>query len=210
MTDWRDRTFAALMQFGKWTHDAKLVRAFVEKYPEVVAWLQSKGMRFDGGGFDVAGRHDSILRMLERKPGYNITDPARGRASSAAVSGISCSRIVRSLECGSSRTTRATRILLDESGREVRGVLVSGPDGEQTIEARRVILAAGGFGANEEMMRRYFPEHFREEGPINTLCLGSQTGDGLAMAAGDRPDYGGGHGPRHHRAGPSPVAPQHP
>ena len=45
-----------------------------------------------------------------------------------------------------------------------------------------MILAAGGFGANEEMMRRYFPEHFREEGPINTLCLGSQTGDGLAMA----------------------------
>ena len=37
MTDWRDRTFAALMQFGKWTLDAKLVRAFVDKYPEVVA-----------------------------------------------------------------------------------------------------------------------------------------------------------------------------
>ena len=72
MTDWRDRTFAALMQFGKWTHDAKLVRAFVEKYPEMVAWLQSKGMRFEGGGFDVAGRHDSIPLCLGSQTGDGL------------------------------------------------------------------------------------------------------------------------------------------
>ena len=67
MTAWRDQTFAAAMQFGNWTLDPKLVRAFVEKYPEVVAWLEGKGMHFDAGGFDVGGRHFSILRMLERK-----------------------------------------------------------------------------------------------------------------------------------------------
>ena len=73
-----------------------------------------------------------------------------------------------------------------------------------------MILAAGGFGANEEMMRRYFPEHFREEGPINTLCLGSQTGDGLAMAQEIGLADGRGHGSRHHRAGSSSLASQHP
>lgn len=182
MTEWRDRTFAAVMQFGEWACDPKLVRAFVEKYPEVVAWLEGKGMHFDGGGFDVGGRSFSVLRMLERKPGYKVSDPARGPGfvGSSVVDLLleDCQRLgVRVLT-----KTRATSILLGESGDEVRGVLAAGRDGEQTIRARAVILAAGGFGANEEMMRHYFPKHFREEGPINVLCLGSQTGDGIAMA----------------------------
>ena len=182
MTEWRDRTFGALMHFGEWTLDAKLVRTFVEKYPEVVTWLQDKGMRFNPGGFDIGGRNFSILRMLERNVEYKVSDPARGPGFiGSSVMDLmleGCQKLgIRVLA-----KTRATKILVDESVGEVRGVLVSGPDGEQTIEARQIILAAGGFGANEEMMRRYFPQHFREEGPINTLCLGSQTGDGLAMA----------------------------
>ena len=52
-------------------------------------------------------------------------------------------------------------------------------------------------------MRRYFPEQFVNEGPINTLCLGSQTGDGLAMAEEIGLEFGedmdaGVIGPGHH------------
>ena len=71
-----------------------------------------------------------------------------------------------------------------------------------------MILAAGWLrGERRALMRRYFPEHFRNEGPINTLCLGSQTGDGLLMAEdigllmGEDMDpgiIGPGHHPWHH------------
>ncbi|OFW57708.1 MAG: hypothetical protein A2133_08720 [Actinobacteria bacterium RBG_16_64_13] len=182
MTAWRDRTFTAMMRFGDWTLDAKLVRAFVDKYPQVVAWLTDRGMQLETGGFEVGGRQFTILRMPERKGGYRVSDPSRGPGFIGSTAGDLLLEDCQKLGVRILTKTRATKILLGESGKEVRGVLVSGPDGERTIRAPRVILAAGGFGANEEMMRKYFPEHFRGEGPINTLCGGSSTGDGIAMA----------------------------
>jgi fumarate reductase flavoprotein subunit len=170
------------MQFSEWTHDAKLMRAFVETYPQVVTWLTDKGMRFETGGFEVGGKQFSILRMPERKGDYRVTDPSRGPGFIGSTAGDLLLDDCRRLGVRVVTNTRATRILVDESGEQVRGIVVSDADGEYAIDAPSVILAAGGFGANEEMMRKHFPEHFREEGPINTLCSGSSTGDGLAMA----------------------------
>ena len=44
MTAWRDQTFAGLMQASNWTRDPRLIRAFVDTYPDVVRWLIGKGM----------------------------------------------------------------------------------------------------------------------------------------------------------------------
>jgi fumarate reductase flavoprotein subunit len=182
VTAWRDKTFVDMMQFGRWTLDAKLIRAFVDTYPEVVNWLIAKGMRFESGGFDVSGRHFTILGMPERKGHLGISDPARGPGFIGSTATELLLEDCRKLGIHVLTKTRATNIVLDGSGREVRGVVVSGRDDECVINARSVILAAGGFGANETLMRQYFPDQFRQEGPINTLCLGSSTGDGTAMA----------------------------
>lgn len=182
MTEWRDQTFAGLMQAGKWTLDARVIRAFVDTYPEMVRWLIGKGLDFDVSGFDVGGRKFSTLCFKERRGDFKVTDPARGPGFLGSYITDLLAEECRRLGVSIRTKTRVTRILLDESGVAVRGVEATGPDGEFVIEAPRVILAAGGFGANEDMMRRYFPEEFVNEGPINTLCLGSQTGDGLAMA----------------------------
>lgn len=207
MTAWRDNAFAAMMQFGQWTLDANVVRAFVEKYPEVVRWLIDRGVKFDTAGFEVGGRRDSILRVNERRGKYRVNDPARGPGFLGSVVADLMLDECRRLGVRVLTKTHATKILLDDTGIEVRGVLASGPEGEYAIRAPRVIVAAGGFGANEDMMRRYFPEQFREEGPINTLCLGSSTGDGLALAEeiglvmGEDMDsgiIGPGHHPWHH------------
>ena len=42
MTQWRDETFAAMMQSGKWTLDPRVIGAFVDTYPEVVPWFIDK------------------------------------------------------------------------------------------------------------------------------------------------------------------------
>ncbi len=182
MSAWSDQSFGAMMQFSQWTSDPKLVRAFVDTYPEMVEWLIAKGMRFDARGFDVGGQSSSTLCMNERKGDYKVTEPSRGPGfiGSTVVDLLleECKEIgVRVLT-----RSRVTGIVLDEAETEVRGVRVTGPEGDFTVRARAVVLAAGGFGANEDMLRRYFPEQFREEGPISTLCLGSSTGDGLLMA----------------------------
>jgi tricarballylate dehydrogenase len=75
--------------------------------------------------------------------------------------------------------TKATKLLTDETG-SVIGVEVRTPDGRrQNLEAKAVVLAAGGFQANEEMRCRYL-------GPDWELAhvRGSRfnTGDGINMA----------------------------
>lgn len=207
MTGWRDQTFAGLMEAGRWTLDARLLRAFVDTYPDVIRWLANKGLRFEANGFDVGGRSFTTLCFSKRRGDYKVSDPARGPGFLGSYITDLLADECRRLGVDIRTKTRVKKLLLDEEGAAVRGVVASGPVGDSVMEAPRVILAAGGFGANEAMMRRFFPEHFRNEGPINTLCLGSQTGDGLAMAEeigllmGEDMDsgiIGPGHHPWHH------------
>ena len=73
--------------------------------------------------------------------------------------------------------TRAKKLLVDESGKIV-GVEAEGPTGEKvTVNAKAVILASGGFGANLEMVTKYRPEL---EGFMTTNAKGA-LGDGILM-----------------------------
>ena len=73
--------------------------------------------------------------------------------------------------------TAATELLTDEDGKIV-GVKAVGPDAIYTINARAVILASGGFGANEAMYTSYRPDL---KGTVTTNAPGA-TGDGIVMA----------------------------
>ncbi len=183
MTEWRDQTFASLMQARRWACDARLLRAFVDAYPQVVDWLIAKGMRFEVGGFDLGeGRRFTTLCMRERKGDYKVTEPSRGPGFVGSTVVDLLLQDCEKLGVTVLTKTKVTKVLLDAAGARARGVLVTGPEGEYEIAAPRVVLAPGGFGANQEMLRKYFPEQFREDGPISTLCLGSSTGDGLLLA----------------------------
>lgn len=67
-------------------------------------------------------------------------------------------------------------VLLDDAG-AVRGVRTRGKAGAVTINAPAVVLAAGGFGNNNAMVKEYAPAY---DGEFNaTLC--GNTGDGIRM-----------------------------
>ncbi|WP_337945449.1 FAD-binding protein, partial [Sutterella wadsworthensis] len=73
--------------------------------------------------------------------------------------------------------THAEQILTDKSGRVV-GLKVKGKDGTYTIHSKALVDAAGGFGANNEMVAKYVP---RLKGFATTNHPGA-TGDGLLLA----------------------------
>ena len=73
--------------------------------------------------------------------------------------------------------TAATELITDADGKVV-GVKAEGPDAVYTINAKAVILATGGFGANEEMYTTYRPDL---KGTVTTNAPGA-TGDGIVMA----------------------------
>ena len=65
-----------------------------------------------------------------------------------------------------------------EGSREVRGVVVQTTDGVRRVQAQKaVILACGGFEANEEMKKQFW-----QMTPVFAATTNSNTGDGIRMA----------------------------
>ena len=73
--------------------------------------------------------------------------------------------------------TKATELLTDAEGR-IRGVKAESDEYLYTFNCKAVILATGGFGANEEMYTQYRPDL---KGTVTTNAPGA-TGDGIIMA----------------------------
>jgi succinate dehydrogenase/fumarate reductase flavoprotein subunit len=101
-------------------------------------------------------------------------------------------------------STPALRLITDAEG-EVCGLVANPPSGPVAIKARRaVILACGGFEADEEMKRRHW-----QEKPVFSAAFLGNTGDGIRMAADVGADlwhmwhYHGSYGFRH----PDPAFP---
>ncbi len=72
--------------------------------------------------------------------------------------------------------TKATEIITSDGA--VTGIKAESSDTDYTINAKAVVLATGGFGANEEMYTKYRPEL---KGYVTTNAPGA-TGDGILMA----------------------------
>ena len=73
--------------------------------------------------------------------------------------------------------TAATELLTDAEGK-ICGVKAESKDTVYTFNCKAVILATGGFGANEEMYTQYRPDL---KGTVTTNAPGA-TGDGIVMA----------------------------
>ncbi|MEG1773945.1 MAG: FAD-binding protein [Oscillospiraceae bacterium] len=74
-------------------------------------------------------------------------------------------------------STEATRLLTNEKG-SIKGVVVTGPNGEYTVDCTAVILATGGFGSNFDMVVENDPS-------LKGIHMGNfagSTGDGIKMA----------------------------
>lgn len=75
--------------------------------------------------------------------------------------------------------TKATELIVDEKG-TVTGVIAEGRDGKVVVNAKKVILASGGFAKNEEMLERLVPEA-AGTAALSAASAGT-TGDGILMA----------------------------
>jgi len=72
--------------------------------------------------------------------------------------------------------TKATEIIMADN--KAAGVLATSDTADYTINAKAVILASGGFGANEDMYTQFRPDL---KGTVTTNAPGA-TGDGIVMA----------------------------
>ena len=157
--------FAAdTMQGGHALNDPKLVAMLANRSADAIDWLDTIGadlpkISFSGGA--------SVNRIHAPADGSGVGNYLVDRFS-AKLDELGVNVLLN---------TKATELLVDEEGK-VCGVKAEGPDANYTFTCKAVILATGGFGANEDMYTQYRPDL---KGTVTTNAPGA-TGDGIVMA----------------------------
>ncbi len=145
-----------------------LVRTIIDESSETVNWLIKNGCKLNLVDAGTGGSYAHI--------GMPTTLHGYAEGGSVAIS-----ELIKSFK-GNGGTvmfsTPATDLIKDSEGKVI-GVMAKKEDGtELKINAKAVVLATGGFGGNEEMLRKYLGSNFA----FGEIL--SNKGDGIKMAWG--------------------------
>ncbi len=188
-----DAFYAYMCAAGGATANQELLRVLCDFSPELYDWCVGCGMDFEGGEL-YPGPHINSFN----KTGYTlfytgneqsrelsaVTPPVpRGHSTLPDSNGNSLftalSTVVDSLGVEVKLSTPATSLVTSDDGRVV-GVVASGPEGEISIGARKaVILTAGGFIDNPQMVADTYP-NFDPFG-AQRISAGNENGSGILM-----------------------------
>ncbi|MBR3016655.1 MAG: flavocytochrome c [Clostridia bacterium] len=155
---------------GKGINDPELVKILTSESADAIAWLETVGIDLN----NVAAFGGASVKRIHR--------PVDENGKVVSVGAYIVPRLEAALKERENITlcldTTATEILADETGAAV-GVKAVGKTGNTvTVNAKAVILATGGFGANLDMVVQYKPDL---EGFMTTNASGIQ-GQGILMA----------------------------
>ncbi len=133
------------MEGGKNLNNLELVTVLAEESSETVDWLTSLGVDLSDVG---------ILGGSTNKRSHR---PAGGApVGSNVVSGLSASAEKMGIDIRTS--TKVTEIIV-ENNKVVGAKVETGDGGTYTINAKSVVIASGGFGANNELVASYVPSY---------------------------------------------------
>lgn len=134
-----------------------------------------------GGNYPLPGYEAFFHLNCDGIPGFDHTKAYPHVKGSGGGGGSRIFRIVEAnVEARSIDVRLATPVLglIVDANRVTLGVRVQAKEGERWIKARKaVILACGGFEANEEMKRQFW-----QMAPVLPVMARSNTGDGIRMA----------------------------
>lgn len=153
------------MKGGKNLNDPSLVRTLANKAAESVEWLISMGADLAdltiSGGASVPRTH----RPTDGSPvGVTVVKTLNSEAQKLGIKIL--------------LNTQATEITTDSDGKVTGVKAIQKGSIPVTVKAKAVVLATGGFGANQDMVIKYRPE-LKGFGTTNHP---GATGDGLVMA----------------------------
>lgn len=163
IVDSKDLFYKETLTGGKNKNNPELLRYFVENAPDAIDWLDNNGIELSG---------------ITTTGGMSI-DRTHRPASGAAVGGFLISGLQKNINRRGIEVMLDTNVteILTENHRVV-GVKVNEEDGSvQTIKAKAVIIATGGFSANREMVEKYRPDL---KGFVTTNHKGA-TGSGIMI-----------------------------
>jgi fumarate reductase flavoprotein subunit len=160
----KDELFQMAMKWAHWDRvDPRIVRAFIDKSGDTIRWFQSKGV-----DFMFTPLYPNQLRV------GHYPSEGGGRQIIGVLEGqCQAMQVTIMVNAG------ATGIELNSDGAIAAVTAVSSEHGRVRIETASVIIATGGFGGNQDLLRRYCPAYY-DGMRLHGLA---HTGDGLLMAA---------------------------
>ena len=154
---------------GKGINDPELVKTLCEGTADAIDWLDENGITLH----NVSSFGGASVKRIHR--------PVNAEGKTVSVGSYMIPLLEENCEKAGVKMmldTTATEILTDANGAAV-GVKATGASGETvTVNAKAVVLATGGFGANLDMVVKYKPEL---KGFMTTNAPGIQ-GQGIEMA----------------------------
>jgi fumarate reductase flavoprotein subunit len=156
------RLFADLRKAGGEQNDERLLKVYVDHQLATYEWMKSIGVAFK-------------LVQLSSAQSVPRTHPTDPQALLDRLSElVEATGRVKTLF-----NAPAKRLVQEAPGGRVTGVRATIDGKEESVAARRgVVLAAGGFSRNEDMLRQYVP---RQAAGVRYGGAGN-TGDGITMA----------------------------
>ena len=154
---------------GKGVNDPALVETLCENSADAIDWLDENGITLH----NVSSFGGASVKRIHR--------PVNAEGKTVSVGSYMIPLLQEDCEKAGVQfllNTTANKILTDANGAAV-GVEATGSTGETvTVNAKAVVLATGGFGANLDMVVKYKPEL---KGFMTTNAAGIQ-GQGIEMA----------------------------
>lgn len=155
------------------------VRMILEREAEVADWLQSIGVVFEPGPINNIMPPGAVIVPIDPEvpeEGYYRWWPHNAKGFTQAMNKEALRLGVEIL-----LETPATALVTDAG--KVIGVKATTKEGKDIYAKGKVtILAAGGYGANRDMLKAYVAPRRYES--TRHWCLPSSTGDGIRMAQG--------------------------
>ena len=161
--DCKEKFYQESLKGGQGLNNPELLRSFVDNAPEAVEWLADRGI---------------VLNDITITGGMSI-DRTHRPADRSAVGGFLISGLVRNISQRDIDVMLDTDVIdiLMENG-AVSGLRVKNEENEiLTIYAKSIVVATGGFSANQEMVVKYRPEL---KDFVTTNHKGA-TGSGIAL-----------------------------
>lgn len=189
--DSADEMFKFLMAACGPGPDEAKIRIFCDRSIELFDWLEAHGVVFKRSTYPEPGKEsptDDCLVYSGGEEGWPFREIARpaARAHKPQVEGAGGARLMQALLGSLEKTevqvladARVDQLVINGAGAVV-GVVAQRVEGAVSVRAKGgVVLAAGGFISNAEMLRRYAPETARANWRVGTE---NDDGSGIQMA----------------------------
>ncbi len=150
------------MQYAHWKTNPRIVSAFINRSGDTAEWLVNMGVKFSDISEFVPTQGPRIFH-LPRGMGVGVIKTLAGRCQELKVQVL--------------QGVAATKILIDHKGAAV-GINAASKEKELRIAAKSIVIAAGGYAGNKELLQQYYPFYTED---LHAVGL-PLTGDGLMMA----------------------------